>query len=187
MLNRLPILYNRGINGDGIMNKIKKELFVPEVIDDESLISYIYRLSKVNDHEIAWIYEFLGMNVSKIRKKGFQLGKEIIDTSILVEITGIDQHVLDNLSLNIKNSIPEIQKKIDQYAIRTIKKQFCPLCLNEKKYYRKIWDLSIYTRCHIHNCLLLCSCTVCNRSITTHDVINDFCKCGYRLSSNCNC
>ncbi|NEW08627.1 hypothetical protein GK047_21765 [Paenibacillus sp. SYP-B3998] len=65
--------------------------FVPKVYDDESLISYIYRLSHANNHDIAWTYELLGINVNKIRTRGFLLGKEKIETSKLAGITGIDQ------------------------------------------------------------------------------------------------
>ena len=158
---------------------------VPQIIKDESLISYIYRLAQVNDHDIALIYDLLGMNVSKIRRTGFQYERDIvIDTSKLSDITGIYQYELDNLSLKIKNSDPIIHNKINKYAIRTMKKQFCPFCLNDKLYYRKIWDLSIYTRCHTHNCILLSSCTICNRSIATQDILHGFCKCGYKLSNN---
>ncbi|MCU6794853.1 TniQ family protein [Paenibacillus sp. WQ 127069] len=80
------------------MNK-SKVVVVPNVYHDESLISYIYRLADVNNLDKAWIYESLGINLSKIRTHGFQLGNEKIDTSILADITGIDQIVLDGLSI----------------------------------------------------------------------------------------
>ncbi|MGG1515468.1 hypothetical protein ABE504_08640 [Paenibacillus oryzisoli] len=76
------------------MNR-KKLLFVPKVYADESLVSYIYRLAIVNNYEVAWIYEMLGLNVNKIRTQVFQLGSERINTSILSEITGIDQIIFE--------------------------------------------------------------------------------------------
>lgn len=164
------------------MNR-KKLLFVPKVYVDESLVSYIYRLAIVNNYEVAWIYEMLGLNVNKIRTQGFQLGNEKINTSILAEITGIDQIVFDSLSLSIKNSDSVIQNTIDQFAIRNVKKQFCPLCIKENIYYRKIWDINIYTRCHIHNCLLMCRCIDCNRHLTNQDILNGLCKCGFVISN----
>lgn len=162
----------------------KKLLFVPKVYDDESLVSYIYRLANVNNYEVAWIYELLGVDVNKIRTQGFQLGNEKIDISILSEITGIDHFVFDSLSLNIKNPNSLMQNTIDQFAIRNIKKQFCPLCIKERIYYRKIWDINIYTRCHIHNCLMMCRCVNCNRHLTNQDILSGLCKCGTLISSN---
>ncbi|WP_082053100.1 TniQ family protein [Gordoniibacillus kamchatkensis] len=81
------------------------------------------------------------------------------------------------------SSVNVIQKNLNVVAIRNTMKAFCPLCLKDKLYYRKVWDLSIYTRCYIHNCILLSSCAICGRRITITDIINDLCKCGCKLSS----
>lgn len=110
--------------------------------------------------------------------QGNQFEKKAIDTSILSSITGIDQKEFDNLSLNLNSSVDVIHKKLNVFAIRNTMKAFCPYCLKDKLYYRKVWDLSIYTRCHIHNCILLCSFTICGRKITIKDVIIDLCICG---------
>lgn len=67
------------------MNR-KNLLFVPKVYNDESLVSYIYRLDNENNYDKAWIFELLGIDLSKIRTHGFQLGNEKIDTSILAEM-----------------------------------------------------------------------------------------------------
>lgn len=167
------------------MNKNIRMPFRPKVINDESLNSYINRLAQVNYHEIAWLNELLKIKVNEDQScQEYRIGKRTIDTSILSTITGINQKELDNLSLNLKSSDQVIQKKLNRYAIRNTMKAICPLCLNDKLYYRKIWDISIYTRCHIHNCLLLCSCKNCGRRITIKEVIIDLCKCGCKLSSN---
>ncbi|KRF06768.1 hypothetical protein ASG89_18070 [Paenibacillus sp. Soil766] len=168
------------------MNNNPKRLPIrPSPRDDESLVSYIYRLAYANYYDdVSIVYDLLGIDINKIRTHGFQLGNEKIDTSILSGITGIDQIVFDSLSLNIKNSNSVIQNTIDQFVIRNIKKQFCPLCLKESIYYREIWDINIYTRCHIHNCLLMCRCIQCNRHLTNQDILRGLCKCGYLISGN---
>ncbi|GAA3400192.1 hypothetical protein ACFFNY_17020 [Paenibacillus hodogayensis] len=51
--NRLPFY----IIEQYLMILLKGELktpFVPEVIEDESLVSYLYRFSLANHHEISW-------------------------------------------------------------------------------------------------------------------------------------
>ncbi|CAN7743857.1 TniQ family protein [Paenibacillus sp. LjRoot56] len=98
-----------------ISNNSPKRLPIrPRPRDDESLVSYIYRLANANYYDISCIYELLGIDITKIRTRGFQLGNEKIDTAILSKITGIDQNVFDRLTLNIKNSNSVIQNTIDQ-------------------------------------------------------------------------
>ena len=42
---------------------------------------------------------------------------------------------------------------------------YCPLCLNEKPYFKKVWRLGIYTACSKHKCQVNDSCPHCDASI----------------------
>ncbi|MBA2939822.1 TniQ family protein [Paenibacillus sp. CGMCC 1.16610] len=86
--------------------------------------------------------------------------------------------------MNFDNIKKNVKQALDKFALRIVRKQFCPLCLCERLYYRKHWDISIFTRCHIHNCYLLSTCTKCNSKITFNKVILNNCECGNKLSTS---
>ena len=44
---------------------------------------------------------------------------------------------------------------------------FCPLCLKEEAYWRKLWSLHIYHACTKHGCRLLNSCSHCGSILGT--------------------
>ncbi len=167
-----------------MLEKSSKMPFVPKVIKDESLVSYLHRLSKVNYHEITWLVKQITSENEVRSYQGYKNQNINIDTGKLSNITEIDKQEFDNLLWNLKSSFTDVNKKLSKFAIRNTMKIFCPLCLAEKQYHRRLWDLSIYTRCHIHNSLLLCRCTYCDRNIKLKAMVNDSCTCGKKLSSN---
>jgi hypothetical protein len=103
------------------MSTQKELLFVPSPIIDESLLSYVYRLSLVNNYDLKWVYTLLGLNASKTRDYQ-KLGKVVIETSVLSEITEINENDLKKLSLNIQCSDTLFQNAIDRFAISSVKK-----------------------------------------------------------------
>jgi hypothetical protein len=43
--------------------------------------------------------------------------------------------------------------------------QLCPICLQEKPYYRLFWELSVVSVCPFHHCLLIDRCPQCQEPI----------------------
>jgi hypothetical protein len=62
------------------------------------------------------------------------------------------------------------------YQTRT---KICSLCLREELYIRKIWNISIYSVCHIHCCLLIERCPQCDNGITPLSQSVHSCDFGY--------
>jgi len=59
---------------------------------------------------------------------------------------------------------------------------FCPLCLAEDPYHRKIWQPHVVTICLKHRCLLEETCPRCRSFQSVQNIVANKCACGQRLS-----
>lgn len=65
--------------------------------------------------------------------------------------------------------------------------QYCPKCLQEKKYFKTYWRMAWYNVCHLHGIKLNESCPGCDAPINIHKISIEhekisFCfKCGFNL------
>lgn len=59
--------------------------------------------------------------------------------------------------------------------------RFCPICLSENAYLKKLWMLKPLYACPIHSCFLIDSCPNCENPITSKTGIQNCACCGFEL------
>lgn len=62
--------------------------------------------------------------------------------------------------------------------------RYCPQCLKEKPYFRKIWDYLLYTSCHVHKVEIIEDCDDCGCKISWNRSHINECQCGAMLGQN---
>jgi hypothetical protein len=153
---------------------------------DETLTGFVYRTAKENRMDnLSWILECFEKD-SSIRLKEFQInwlkGREL---EMLANYVGLDYqeaykitviYEMDKLGLDVGNVL---KNQVFIYS----KTRFCPRCLQESTYHRKIWLNCHSIICLKHFSFLKDSCDGCEHSPTIKAIINDKChKCKRLLS-----
>jgi hypothetical protein len=151
------------------MNKNKRLLIEATPYPDESATSYLLRTAELNGH--TSVYQLFG-------KEKFSFL-----TKLAPNYTFVDQkrfkYVLDTLSLNpdyitlsfdrnkSTSRSPRIYRNviIDLSLFKSKGHSYCPQCLKEQPYFRKLWLLRPVYSCPIHSILLLDSCYRCGNMI----------------------
>ena len=177
----------------------------PKIHTNESLESYIIRLSIANNMSVQSIINFIFSHEhrsGKITAKAptltelnifhargsIEIRSEAIDR--LGSMTGHDAKIFSNLI--VKKSSKKHSKDISHLAYKELeipkilfRKKFipvCPYCLNESKYIRLSWHISLVLFCEKHNIHLLQFCPNCKvrlSYINNQDI--SLCPCGYDL------
>lgn len=146
-------------------------LVAPEPFESESLAGYILRLTKENGYESStWIYGLIGVqNSTNLSEDMYQR---------LSNLVSIKMDKLKKLSLLNQNI--EISLKY----ISLGKAKICPICLKEKGYVNRLWDMVFMCACPIHKILLIDTCQKCKRQI--HLVRNniDTCACEFNFKES---
>lgn len=70
------------------------------------------------------------------------------------------------------------------YLVRHTRPQLCPVCMQEKKYAKALWDLSLVTACTLHDVQLIDRCASCARSISWRRPSLFLCICGVEFTEN---
>lgn len=161
----------------------------PIPFSDEKIDSYVMRLTAANKvSRIYKVYELAGL----IKGKGNKMRNlnMITDHSVsfekLSELTTVEQGKLESLTFydcfgRYSIDRPGEVRVFLEYGLNKTIKRVCPLCLMEEQYLRKRWDLTLYTCCHLHNCLMINRCQDCYHYIYVSDPEICICKCGYDL------
>jgi len=68
------------------------------------------------------------------------------------------------------------------YLIRASRQALCPKCLESHPVLKARWDLTLYTACVTHRCLLLEKCPKCARLISPRRTKLAVCNCGFSFS-----
>lgn len=71
----------------------------------------------------------------------------------------------------------------NDWLLRGVRQQVCPLCLDSNKRLRSLWDLQCYAACHVHGVVLQDVCSSCARSISPGRPGIEVCACGRYLTS----
>lgn len=154
---------------------------------DESFYGYILRLATLNFYSNSkWICDRANIPTSYFSKIDFTpvKGEALVQLS---EITGIEQNVLNALTYNLpdelpcrmfKNNLKILNQIVHKYFLYHDRLKFCPACLAEKPYHRKIWDVLIVTVCPIHGNLLVDLCSKCKTPIAWEKPPLLYCQCG---------
>lgn len=162
----------------------------PKPFFDESLKGYIARISTLNGYEsCSWVYQNSGLTQKD--------GKQMINVNKISPST-VSLEKLANLTLNVESELWALSY-YDQFGdfedhpfnetiINYLKKnalntsrnaKYCPDCLKENEYFRKLWELTVYNVCHKHHCLMISKCPRCDRSVDLRIPPIGECKCGF--------
>jgi len=162
----------------------------PNPFVDESLKGYIARISTLNGYESSsWIYQNAGLTQED--------GKQIINVN-KISPSKVSLKKLANLTLNQESDLwkhtyyeqfgdfedHHFNKPIINYLKKNAlnkryNTKFCPDCLKENVYFRKLWELTIYNVCHTHNCLMISKCPKCKKNVDLRISPIGECKCGF--------
>lgn len=151
------------------MNKNIRLLIEATPYPDESATSYLLRTAELNGH--TSVYQLFG-------KEKFSFL-----TKLAPNYTFIDKqrfkYVLQTLNLNpdyialafdrdkSTSKAPRIYRNviIDLSLFKSKSHSYCPQCLKEQSYFRKLWLLRPVYSCPIHSILLLDNCYRCGHTI----------------------
>lgn len=153
----------------------REELFLrrPSVFLHESLVSYLYRISTSNFcNSINWVANYLQMPTSRICNNEFN--DESLE--ILSNKTALDKQFLYHMSLDFYKDTWGFS--IFHKAIVKNKVKYCPYCIRENYYQKKIWILHPVSMCLDHNILLVDECPSCKLPASIQQFMQGYCKCG---------
>ncbi|WP_158506191.1 TniQ family protein [Synechocystis sp. PCC 7509] len=164
----------------------KKLLRRPRPYPMESLAGYIIRLTENNHYpSVNWIFQMSGL-----KKRGMYanvFSPTIDNLSQLCLLSETEEDVLWSMAFPCVtqtcfptfNTIQVFGNVVSPYALKKNYVKLCPICLNESAYYRQIWNLSIFTSCPFHQCLLIDRCPQCQRGISWSGASVVKCKCQF--------
>src|SRR5581483_6970006 len=177
-----------------------------ELLPDESLPSFLRRLTELNLYESHIILRDLileELKDSKTPRDNLELPTKSTTYEKLTALTGLDASSLymatlhrfaliltpppesvSYLQLSSGHTFPGFPKGYIRKLLRFQKTvQFCPQCLKEKAYYTLRWSPIAISACLRHQCILVDRCQGCNHSISLVDLINKTCnKCKLNLT-----
>ncbi|WP_158260728.1 TniQ family protein [Pleurocapsa sp. CCALA 161] len=146
-------------------------LCTPQPYHDESLASYILRLSEANYYESPhWILQLVSCSANRVLKFALDRSK----VTKLSQLTGIDDKLLQSKAFRAIRGHYFISYEVNQKATH-----LCPKCLKESSYARFLWDVDINRVCHIHRCNLVNKCPQCHQKIQWSRPGVTKCKCGF--------
>lgn len=152
--------------------KSRRLLRRPRPYGDESLVGYIIRLTEANYYSSPqWIFQMAGLRARGVYANVFNREKD--DLSRLSNISDVEADVLWSMAFPVNPfSYPKVVKQVKVLgnvvpsdALNRQQIQLCPICLQEKPYYRFFWELSVVSVCPFHHCLLIDRCPQCQELI----------------------
>lgn len=145
----------------------------PYPLDDETLVSYYYRLSHLNCIPIRSLIH------PKMLTKNYQFDDKLASTCLNKELhLGLKDEAV--LSLCGRQFI-DFHNHFHPLALY-ISPKFCPLCLMEANYYRMKWLIKLNIVCLKHGVFLLQRCSFCKAAFDQLKLLNGRCSCGRYIS-----
>ncbi|WP_019155575.1 TniQ family protein [Robertmurraya massiliosenegalensis] len=146
-------------------------LIVPQPKIDESISSFIIRLTTENKYEkTKWVFECLNLvNSLHVINHIYNCDSDHPSLQKLSDMTNLDIETIIGMTflpaLGDYNNTDSFIDSTLRVKIHRLNVKICPHCLNQDLYYKKVWDLHQYNMCHIHKCLLINKCDTCHRKI----------------------
>ncbi|ENV44917.1 TniQ family protein [Acinetobacter schindleri] len=153
--------------------------------EDESPISFLLRTAKLNAH--SSIFNLIGKeNYQSIIKKSlnYHLADDV-RFSLVLNALNIDSEYAclaferSGPTNRSPRTIGAIEVPHELFELDNIR--YCPICLGESAYLKKLWMLKPIYACPIHSCFLIDSCPNCENPITSKAGIQNCSCCGYEL------
>lgn len=168
--------------------EIKPLLFRAVPYRDESFLGYLLRLSDLNEYETpTWLLPLADMrkDMNDDNFSSYNLSTHL-GLEGLSALTGIGAERLRALEYRpigavegrLTGNYDVLGNSLPVYLIRLHNPKFCPFCLRDQPYVRKLWELTIITACPVHGCLLFERCPSCGKRPTYMRRRLWECKCG---------
>ncbi|SFL28064.1 TniQ protein [Paenibacillus sp. 1_12] len=158
--------------------------------EGESLRGLILRVSELNKCEPDSKIVYRRSGLQKYNQFNNILIPHIeLDLRKLSLLMRLDQVNLNNMVLinqlgQIKFSDEKIRFHLWRNATCATKQRFCPLCFKEHGFHKSIWEVSLYTVCHEHGCLMVDFCNGYGGRINPYRQRLMSCKCGFNFTKS---
>lgn len=149
--------------------------------EDESLSSFLYRLSIANGIPFLQLWNFFKSNYTAHYAQWNDINLldfapvNTIDLSRLAQSLNINVNQLNNCSfinvLKLLGGEKEVERTRFLSGVLRDVLYYCPNCLKEKTYNRLLWKIKDINSCLVHGCELLCECSQCHKEIKYKDII----------------
>lgn len=168
---------------------LKPLLCRPPLLPNETLASYLYRLAYANEHRLNIVAslceEHLFWPDKVIRPNNTETFEllaaitrlepyKIYGASVygLTEIVVPRYETMETISCPPGFTFPRMPNKyVYNHFRHEDKAQFCPHCLAEAAYQRRVWQLKMIAACPQHGCLLIDACPNCGQAVKTTDIV----------------
>lgn len=150
----------------------------PYPYKDESLTGYLHRVAFQNGN----VEQVKMRNVLELKQQ--EVDRNLYRKESLFMISAMTNQSLSRLETMTSNLFfEELQSEYFKSIMLSDKIQFCPLCIKEGAYHRKIWYISAIIMCLIHKVALKRSCT-CRQPLSQKSLVQDRCgNCKEKLST----
>ncbi|PWW26620.1 TniQ protein [Cytobacillus oceanisediminis] len=147
---------------------------------EESLVSYIYRLSIANHFEFpSVIGDIIGVRWWELESNNFD---ERVCKTLAVLSRADYQDIYTKSYHSIFKKLNEMERKIWTNGSRI---KYCPKCIAEKKMHKSLWGLRPVSVCIKHRNILRHICPKCNRNVQFGSLIKSVCRhCSYKLDQS---
>ena len=181
-----------------------------ELYSDESLESFLLRLSKYRGYERfahfaediwhetllqhdatpgAFPFELSRINLFKAQTTSQMRVRVLLDLEkqLSLDNFGILRLVLANSKVLFSPEQKALHRSGIDYPYVFLRKNstpICPECLKEAPYIRQLWHFMPYQVCHKHQCKLVHRCPQCGKTISyQQSELIESCECGYRFTA----
>ena len=153
--------------------------------EDESPMSFLLRTAELNAHSSIFnligkekyksiIRQSLNYHISDMKR--FTQVLEALNLDSSYKFLAFERSRPTNRSPIMIGTIEVPHELLELEGLR-----YCPTCLSEKAYLRKIWTLKPINACPIHSCLLIYSCPQCKNFLLPKTGVLNCSRCGFKL------
>lgn len=157
---------------------MSKLCYITQLEEEETLSSYLHRLSAINNyHSISIIASIINSSISDVNNNIFT------DTQItaISKLTGICSEKLKLHSAYYYEKL--LGEELARKLVLKNRVKYCPMCIREKWIHKLSWDLLQLNICTKHNLILIEECVGCYSLISLTSLMAGICeKCGFILS-----
>lgn len=137
---------------------------------EESLVSYLFRLSKANYFESPIVIgELLDIN-------SWEISLNIFDERTCKKISVLSRNIYEDIySKSYHSIIKNLNENQRKMWFLQNKIKYCPKCLSEKRIHKFLWGFKPVSVCTKHFAVLSNTCQKCNKKIQISSLIKGTC------------
>lgn len=175
--------------------ELKPFLCRPPLLPDESLASYIYRVALANGHSPNIVNQLCSEKLCERdnvfrpdRSETYNILAQLLDlppykiywASLHGYASLVVPHNKEMKAIAFENGLTFPVYPVGWYYPKhfrfEVRMQYCPYCLEEALYHRRIWYPRAVSACIKHQCLLLNRCPHCEKKISIQNLITGTCN-----------